>query len=111
MIRSAPALALGALTLASPATAQEVNVYFYRELALIQPLMDALKAQTDVTVKVALFNKGLIERLHAEGRCSPAGLVLTVDISRLHGIKNAGPTQPVQNGALTNNISTDLRRP
>ena len=90
--------------------AQAVNVYSYREPALIQPLMDALKVQTDVTVNVAFLNKGLIERLHAEGRCSPTDLVLTVDISRLHGVENAGPTQPVQNGFLTNNIPADLRR-
>ena len=64
-----------------------------------------------MTVNVAFLNKGLIERLRAEDRCSPKDLVLTVDISRLHGVKNARPTQPVQTGALTNNIPADLRRP
>ena len=65
--------------------------------------MDAFTAKTGVAVNVASLNKGLIERLRAEDRRSPADLVLTVDISRLHGVKDAGLTQPVQNDALTNN--------
>ena len=109
--RPTPVLALCALTLASTAVAQEVNVYSYREPALIQPLMDAFTAQTDVAVNVAFLNKGLIERLRAEGRRSPADLVFTVDISRLHGVKDAGLTQPVQNDALTNNIPAEFRDP
>ena len=91
--------------------AQEVNVYSYREPALIQPLMDAFTAQTGVAVNVAFLNKGLIERLRAESRRSPADLVFTVDISRLHGVKDAGLTQPVQNDALTNNIPAEFRDP
>ena len=109
--RPTPVLALCALTLASTAVAQEVNVYSYREPALIQPLMDAFTAQTDVAVNVAFLNKGLIERLRAESRRSPADLVFTVDISRLHGVKDAGLTQPVQNDALTNNIPAEFRDP
>ena len=111
MTRPKSALALCARTLASTTVAQEVNVYSYREPALIQPLMDAFTAQTDVAVNVAFLNKGLIERLRAEGRRSPADLVFTVDISRLHGVKDAGLTQPVQNDALTNNIPAEFRDP
>ena len=111
MTRPKSALALCALTLASTAVAQEVNVYSYREPALIQPLMDAFTAQTGVAVNVAFLNKGLIERLRAESRRSPADLVFTVDISRLHGVKDAGLTQPVQNDALTNNIPAEFRDP
>ena len=111
MTRPTPALALCALTLASTAVAQEVNVYSYREPALIQPLMDAFTAQTGVAVNVAFLNKGLIERLRAESRRSPADLVFTVDISRLHGVKDVGLTQPVQNDALTNNIPAEFRDP
>ena len=111
MTRPKSALALCALTLASTAMAQEVNIYSYREPALIQPLMDAFTAQTGVAVNVAFLNKGLIERLRAESRRSPADLVFTVDISRLHGVKDAGLTQPVQNDALTNNIPAEFRDP
>ena len=88
--RTQTILTLCALTLASPTIAQEVNVYSYREPALIQPLMDAFTAETGVTVNVAFLKKGLIERLRAEGSRSPADLVFTVDISRLHGVVDAG---------------------
>ena len=54
--------------------------------------MDAFTAKTGVAVNLASLNKGLIERLRAEDRRSPADLVLTVDISRLHGVKDAGLT-------------------
>ena len=111
MARPTAALALCALTLASTAVAQEVNVYSYREPALIQPLMNAFTAQTGVAVNVAFINKGLIERLRAEGRRCSADLVFTVDISRLHGVKDAGLTQPVQNDAQTNNIPAEFRDP
>ena len=73
--------------------------------------MDAFTAKTGVAVNLASLNKGLIERLRAEDRRSPADLVLTVDISRLHGVKDAGLTQPVQNDALTNNIPAEFRDP
>ena len=73
--------------------------------------MDAFTAKTGVAVNVASLNKGLIEHLRAEDRRYPADLVLTVDISRLHGVKDAGLTQPVQNDALTNNIPAEFRDP
>ena len=109
--RTQTILTLCALTLASPTIAQEVNVYSYREPALIQPLMDAFTAETGVTVNVAFLKKGLIERLRAEGSRSPADLVFTVDISRLHGVVDAGLTQAVKNEALTKNIPAEFRDP
>jgi|TARA_B110000259_G_scaffold8365_1_gene9211 iron(III) transport system substrate-binding protein len=110
-LRTYTTLALYAVTLATPIAAQEVNVYSYREPALIQPLMNAFTAETGVEVNVAFLKKGLIERLRAEGRRSPADLVFTVDISRLNGVVEADLTQPVQSNALTENIPVDFRDP
>jgi iron(III) transport system substrate-binding protein len=62
-LRTYTTLALYAVTLATPIAAQEVNVYSYREPALIQPLMNAFTAETGVEVNVAFLKKGLIERL------------------------------------------------
>ena len=84
---------------------------FLSEPALIQPLMDAFTAETGVAVNVAFLKKGMIERLRAEGSRSPADLVFTVDISRLHGVVDAGLTQPVQNEVLTKNIPAEFRDP
>ena len=98
-------LAFCGLTLAAPALSQEVNVYSYRQPTLIQPFMDASVAEAGVAVNIAFLKKGLIERLRAEGRRSPADLVFTVDISRLHAVVDAGLTQTVQNEVLTKKYS------
>ncbi len=103
--------ALIALLLASPAIAQEVNVYSHRQPELIQPLVDAFTAETGIAVNVAFVDKGMAERLVAEGSRSPADLILTVDIARLMQIVDAGVTQPVQSDVLTANIPATLRDP
>ena len=43
----------------------------------------------------------MIERMKAEGKRSPADVVLTVDISRLAGIVSENLTQPVQSSSLS----------
>ena len=85
---------------ALPALAQEVNVYSHRQPELIQPLIDAFTAETGITVNVAFVDKGMVERLVAEGDRSPADLVLTVDIARLAQLVDAGVTQAVQSDVL-----------
>lgn len=102
-----------ALTTALPvvASADEVNVYSYRQPELIQPLMDAFTKETGVDVNVAFLKKGMIERLEAEGERSPADLVFTVDISRLNGVVEAGLAQPVQSDTLEANIPAEYRDP
>lgn len=80
---------------ALPALAQEVNVYSHRQPELLKPLTDAFTAETGITVNTAFVDKGMVERLQAEGDRSPADLVMTVDVARLGELKNAGVTQPV----------------
>ena len=63
--------------------ADEVNVYSYRQPFLIQPMFDAFTRETGIKVNVVFGEKGLVERLKAEGRNSPADLIFTVDIGRL----------------------------
>jgi iron(III) transport system substrate-binding protein len=104
---SLAALALG--TTALPVLAEEVNIYSHRQPELIQPLIDAFTADTGITVNVAFIDKGLAERLQAEGDRSPADLVLTVDIARLMQIVDAGVTQAVQSDVLEANIPAELR--
>jgi iron(III) transport system substrate-binding protein len=104
-------LALAAALSTSQALAQEINVYSHRQPELIQPLVDAFTAQTGIAVNVAFVDKGMAERLVAEGARSPADLVLTVDIARLTQIVDAGVTQPVQSAVLDANIPATLRDP
>jgi iron(III) transport system substrate-binding protein len=100
-------LALG--TAAMPAVAEEVNVYSHRQPELIQPLADAFTAETGIDVNIAFVDKGMAERLVAEGSRSPADLVLTVDIARLTQIVDAGVTQAVESDVLNANIPSNFR--
>lgn len=104
-------VSLMALAAAAPALAEEVNVYSLRQPELIQPLLDAFTAETGIAVNVAFVDKGMVERLVAEGSRSPADLVLTVDIARLAQVVEAGVTQPVDSAVLEANIPADFRDP
>ena len=109
-IKSAVAFATAALV-AAPAVADEVNVYSYRQPELLKPLTDAFTAETGVKVNVAYLKKGMVERLQAEGDRSPADVVLTVDISRLASVVNAGLTQPVSSDVIDANVPENYRDP
>lgn len=104
-------LAALAATTALPALADEVNVYSHRQPELLQPLVDAFTADTGIAVNVAFVDKGMAERLQAEGDRSPADIVMTVDIARLQQIVDAGVTQPVQSDVLSANVPEALRDP
>ncbi|GLQ33952.1 iron ABC transporter substrate-binding protein [Amylibacter marinus] len=98
-----------ALAIALPVTADEVNVYSYRQPELIAPLFDAYTAETGVQINVKFLKKGLVEKLVAEGDRSPADLVMTVDISRLNSVVEAGVTQTVNSDVLSENIPAEFR--
>ncbi|MBT8417486.1 MAG: Fe(3+) ABC transporter substrate-binding protein [Silicimonas sp.] len=102
-------LTIAAAATALPAYADEVNIYSYRQPELIQPLLDAFTAETGIETNVAFVEKGLVERLKAEGRRSPADIILTVDISRLTEAKDAGVTQAVESEVLNAAIPAALR--
>lgn len=102
-------LALAAACVAIPAHADEVNIYSYRQPELIQPLLEAFTQETGIKTNVAFVEKGLVERLKAEGRRSPADIILTVDISRLTEAKEAGVTQSVDSDVLNAAIPASLR--
>jgi len=103
-------LALTAM-IAAPAFADEVNVYSYRQPELIAPLTEAFTEATGIEVNVAYLQKGMVERMKAEGRRSPADLVFTVDISRLASVVNEGLTQAVSSETLESNVPETYRDP
>ncbi|MDT8855644.1 Fe(3+) ABC transporter substrate-binding protein [Paracoccaceae bacterium Fryx2] len=106
-----PLLALALCSTALPVLADEVNIYSHRQPELLQPLIDAFTAETGIAVNVAFVDKGMVERLVAEGDRSPADLVLTVDIARLMQVVDAGVTQAVQSDVLEANIPSAFRDP
>ena len=90
----------------------EVNVYSYRQPELIQPLLDAFTKETGIETNVLFLDKGLVERIQAEGVNSPADVLLTVDIARLVEAKEGGVTQPVLNDpVIEKDIPANLRDP
>jgi ABC-type Fe3+ transport system substrate-binding protein len=95
-------LAVLAFTLACPlsrgakaADAPQVNVYSYRQPYLISPLLKKFTGETGVKVNVIFAEEGLIERISAERRNSPADLLLTVDVGNLMQAKEGGVGQVV----------------
>ena len=102
------ATACAAIT--SPVVA-DVNIYTTRQPDLIAPVMDAFTAETGIVVNLAFVDDGLVERLKAEGKRSPADLVMTVDIANLQQIVDADVIQPVVNDVLAANVPANLRSP
>ncbi len=105
------ALAIATTLVAIPAVAAEVNVYSYRQPELIQPLFDAFTEKTGIAVNVAFLEKGMTERLKAEGARSPADLAFTTDIGRLDALKAADVLAPLESDALSANVPAQYRDP
>ncbi|MCB1385879.1 MAG: Fe(3+) ABC transporter substrate-binding protein [Nitratireductor sp.] len=105
--------ALAALIAALPtaALAGEVNIYSYRQPELIQPLLDEFTAETGIATNVIFLDKGLVERIAAEGENSPADVIMTVDIGRLQSAEDAGVTQPLEDAVINATIPEQYRDP
>ncbi len=96
--------------LAAPAAqAADVNIYTSRQPELIQPVLDAFTEETGLSTATIFIDKGLEERIKAEGANSPADLIMTVDIGRLDAAKQAGVVQSVDSAVLAENIPGQFR--
>jgi len=89
-----------ALHFASAENPGEVNIYSYRQPYLIGPLLAEFTAETGIKTNVIFAEKGLIERIQAEGRNSPADVLLTVDIGNLSQATASGVAQPVSSETI-----------
>ena len=75
-----------AATLVAPvvAAAEEVVVYSARKEHLIKPLFDRYTQQTGVEIRYITDKEGpLLQRLKAEGKRTPADMLITVDAGNL----------------------------
>jgi iron(III) transport system substrate-binding protein len=88
-----------------------VNIYTYRQPALIQPMLDAFTAESGIKTEVLFLDKGLEERVTAEGANSPVDVIMTVDISRLTKAKEAGITQALTDETVNAEIPAEYRDP
>jgi iron(III) transport system substrate-binding protein len=96
-----------------PATAlsAEVNLYTTREQGLIDPLLAKFTAATGIKVNTVFVRDGLAERVAAEGRRSPADVLMVVDFGNLIDLVDRGVTQPVRSPVLEAAIPAQLRDP
>lgn len=91
------------------AASADVNVYSYRQEFLIKPMLDEFTKETGIKVNTVYIKDGLVDRLKQEGKLSEADIVLTVDISRLEELVEAGVTQPIASDVVNANVPAHLR--
>ena len=97
---------------ASGAVAQEVNLYSSRHYDTDVALYDTFTEQTGIVVNLIEGDADqLLERIKAEGRNSPADVLITVDAGRLWRADQAGILQPVSSPVLEQAIPAELRHP
>ena len=63
-------------------------------------MLTAFTEATGIKVNLIFAKEGLVERMAAEGRNSPADVLLTNEFAFLTQAKAAGSTQPVTSDAL-----------
>jgi iron(III) transport system substrate-binding protein len=104
--------ALAALLGAGNVAAETLVVYSARNEQLIKPVFDAYTRETGVEVRFTTGDAAvLIERLAAEGRNSPADVLMTVDAGELWNAAQRDLLRPVQSEVLARNIPPHLRDP
>ena len=103
LILSAPVL---------PVLAEDVVVYSARNEQLIKPLFDAYTRETGVQIKFITDKEGpLMARLKAEGKNTPADLLLTVDAGNLWQASEEELLRPIRSKILQANVPAHLRDP
>ena len=90
----------------------EVNIYSYRQEALIKPQLEMFRKATGISYNLITGKAGgLLQRLKNEGMNSPADILFTVDAGRLHRAVQMGLLQPIRSNILEKNIPARFRDP
>ncbi|KHQ54844.1 Fe(3+) ABC transporter substrate-binding protein [Mameliella alba] len=98
---AAALVALAGLTPTAGIAQGEVNIYSSRHYDTDERLYSDFEDATGITINRIEGNADeLIARMQAEGRNSPADILLTVDTSRLERAKDAGVLQPIESAVL-----------
>lgn len=98
------------LAVALPSFASELVIYSARKEHLIKPLFDAYTKESGVEIKYVTDKAGpLLQRLKAEGKNSPADLLVTVDAGNLWHAANEGILQSIDSKVLNSNVPPYLR--
>lgn len=91
---------------------QVVNVYSARHYDSDQTLYDAFTKATGIKVNlVEAKAEGLVERLKAEGKTTPADVLITTDAGNLWRAEHEGLLQPLHDKVLEDAVPAPLRHP
>lgn len=105
-------LILGMVTAQAAQAAEEVVIYSARKEHLLKPLLDAYRQKTGVETRYLTDKAGpLLARLKAEGKTTPADMLITVDAGNLWQAAQQKTLAPVTSTQLTANIPKHLRDP
>jgi len=89
-----------------------VNVYSFRQVELIEPLIEEFTEQTGIKVNVVSGKADkLMQRLVQDGDDSFADVLLTVGATRLDKAKQLKLIKPINSPVLLANVPEDLRDP
>ncbi len=110
------ALCAGAVGVATLAQAQPApaagTVYSSRIENLLKPTLDQYTQQTGVKINLLTDRGGsLSERLAAEGKSSPADVLITVDMGNLHNAAERGLLRRIESPMLNANVPANFRDP
>ena len=97
---------------ATSAEGQTITIYSSRNEQLIKPLLDRYTEETGVKIELVTDKSGpLMARLQAEGKNTPADMLLTVDAGNLWQAAEQGLLQPVASTVLEANVPAKYRDP
>jgi iron(III) transport system substrate-binding protein len=97
---------------ADASRAEEVVVYSARIEQLIKPMFDAFTKESGIAVKFVTDKEGpLLARLKAEGKNTPADMLITVDAGNLWEAAREGLLRPVESEILETNVPAHLQDP
>ena len=113
MVKQFKLLLIGLLLIsASASAAEELVVYSARNEQLIKPIFDVYEKASGTRIKFITDKAApLLVRLKAEGKRTPADILITVDAGNLWKAAHDGVLQSVNSKVLKKNIPTHLRDP
>jgi iron(III) transport system substrate-binding protein len=108
----AAAAGLSLIVTAQAQAAGELNLYSSRHYDTDERLYSQFEEMTGIKInRIEDKADALIERMKAEGKNSPADILMTVDAGRLWRADQAGLFQPVESAVLESRIPEWLRHP
>ena len=86
---------------------EKVNILSERQEFLLRPFLDVFEEKTGIKTNVVYLKKGSLERLKKQPGSVDA--VLTIDISNLTAMSEAGLFQSINSAVIKNNVPENYR--